>query len=314
MESEMVEVEVEFDYEAELSDELTIKAGETIKEVKKMDGGWWEGTLNGRRGVFPDNFVKVINRETPKTKPLTAPPPVNIANEEPVQLRRGQQSRVSATSSSSNKKKQCRVLFSYQPQHEDELELKMEDVVDFVAEVEDGWWKGKLRGRVGVFPSNFVEMIKNHANNEDAEQTVQDKNKRNEKLKSVERTQRPPSSKISNLIHDAESKGKKKSSMENLSLVKRESPLGGEDNSVIAKSDDLSNAPKLPPKPGTPNDSNNNCSKKPRFTLNPNLLLPRRTRNAPTGNPFSFRLFGRSRKTRRILHGLNLSHQIRREC
>ena len=60
----------------------------------------------------------------------------------------------------------------------------MEDVVDFVAEVEDGWWKGKLRGRVGVFPSNFVEMIKNHASNEDAEQTVQDKNKRNEKLKS----------------------------------------------------------------------------------------------------------------------------------
>ena len=55
----MVEVEVEFDYEAELSDELTIKAGEIIKEVKKMDGGWWEGTLNGRRGVFPDNFVKV---------------------------------------------------------------------------------------------------------------------------------------------------------------------------------------------------------------------------------------------------------------
>ena len=71
-------------------------------------------------------------------------------------------------------------------------------------------------------------------------------------LITVERTQRPPSSKISNLIHDAESKGKKKSSMENLSLVKRESPLGGEDNSVIAKSDDLSNAPKLPPKPGKP--------------------------------------------------------------
>ena len=71
-------------------------------------------------------------------------------------------------------------------------------------------------------------------------------------LITVERTQRPPSSKISNLIHDAESKGKKKSSVENLSLVKRESPLGGEDNSVIAKSDDLSNAPKLPPKPGKP--------------------------------------------------------------
>ena len=56
---DLVEVEVEFDYEAELGDELTIKTGEIIKDVKRMDGGWWEGNLNGRRGVFPDNFVKV---------------------------------------------------------------------------------------------------------------------------------------------------------------------------------------------------------------------------------------------------------------
>ena len=59
-----------------------------------------------------------------------------------------------------------------------------------MAEVEDGWWKGKLRGRVGVFPSNFVEMMKNHgsSSNEIADNneqtTVADKNKRNEKLKS----------------------------------------------------------------------------------------------------------------------------------
>ena len=41
-------------------------------------------------------------------------------------------------------KKRCRVLYSYQPKHEDELELKVDDVVDFESEVEDGWWKGKL--------------------------------------------------------------------------------------------------------------------------------------------------------------------------
>ena len=58
-----------------------------------------------------------------------------------------------------------------------------------------------------------------------------------------------PASKISSLIQEAENKAaKKKSSIENLNLMKRESPLGGEDNS--SKSDDLSNAPKLPPKPG----------------------------------------------------------------
>ena len=62
---ELVEVEVEFDYEAEsgmeseFSNELTIKTGDIVKEVKRMEGGWWEGFLNGRRGIFPNNFVKV---------------------------------------------------------------------------------------------------------------------------------------------------------------------------------------------------------------------------------------------------------------
>ena len=41
-------------------------------------------------------------------------------------------------------KKRCRVLYSYQPKHEDELELKVDDIVEFESEVEDGWWKGNL--------------------------------------------------------------------------------------------------------------------------------------------------------------------------
>jgi len=274
MESDnLVEVEVEFDYEAELSDELSLKTGEIIENVKRMDGGWWEGTLNGKRGVFPDNFVKILSRDnSSKVKSLksstgpqssTTPSVEDLEDTSGVQLRRGQGSRVSAN----NKKKQCRVLFSYQPKHEDELKLELDDVLDFVAEVEDGWWKGKLRGRVGVFPSNFVEMIKASAPANDDEQTVADKNKRNEKLK-VEKNPRP-ASKISSLIQEAENKAaKKKSSIENLNLMKRESPLGGEDNSP--KPDDLSNAPKLPPKPGSrqgpipiqdKSDTNNNQTK-----------------------------------------------------
>ena len=55
----LVDVEVEFDYDAELSDELTIRTGDVVKDVKRMSGGWWEGTLDGKRGLFPDNFVKV---------------------------------------------------------------------------------------------------------------------------------------------------------------------------------------------------------------------------------------------------------------
>ena len=42
----------------------------------------------------------------------------------------------------------CAVRFAYAPQHEDELLLAEGDVVEVLEEVEEGWWKGRLRGEV----------------------------------------------------------------------------------------------------------------------------------------------------------------------
>ena len=50
---------MEFKYEAEQPDELSINVGDIIKNVVMSEGGWWEGELNGKKGMFPDNFVKV---------------------------------------------------------------------------------------------------------------------------------------------------------------------------------------------------------------------------------------------------------------
>lgn len=54
-------------------------------------------------------------------------------------------------------------MFSYSPSHEDELELLVGDEIQFLGEVEEGWWRGKLSGKVGVFPSNFVILEENLA-------------------------------------------------------------------------------------------------------------------------------------------------------
>lgn len=54
-----MEAVVEFDYVAKESDELTLRKGDVITNILIQSGGWWEGTLNGKRGMFPDNFVKV---------------------------------------------------------------------------------------------------------------------------------------------------------------------------------------------------------------------------------------------------------------
>ncbi|XP_061463504.1 CD2-associated protein isoform X1 [Rhineura floridana] len=58
-----------------------------------------------------------------------------------------------------SKKQQCKVLFEYIPQNEDELELKLGDVIDINEEVEEGWWSGTLNGKLGLFPSNFVKEL-----------------------------------------------------------------------------------------------------------------------------------------------------------
>ena len=59
----IVEAVVEFDYVAQEHDELTLRKGDVITSIKTQPGGWWEGTLNGKRGMFPDNFVKVIRND-----------------------------------------------------------------------------------------------------------------------------------------------------------------------------------------------------------------------------------------------------------
>lgn len=51
--------------------------------------------------------------------------------------------------------------FPYAPQNEDELELKVGDIITIHSmELPDkGWWKGELRGKIGVFPDNFVKLM-----------------------------------------------------------------------------------------------------------------------------------------------------------
>ncbi|XP_075631622.1 SH3 domain-containing kinase-binding protein 1 isoform X1 [Balearica regulorum gibbericeps] len=156
----MMEAIVECDYKAQHDDELTITVGDIITNIKKDDGGWWEGQLKGRRGLFPDNFVREIKKDMKKENTANKPPekPINeVSNGSPLLL--------SETIIRTNKKgernrrRRCQVAFSYMPQNEDELELKVGDIIEVVGEVEEGWWEGILNGKTGMFPSNFIKEL-----------------------------------------------------------------------------------------------------------------------------------------------------------
>uniref|UniRef100_A0A8C5Z495 SH3 domain-containing kinase-binding protein 1 n=3 Tax=Marmota TaxID=9992 RepID=A0A8C5Z495_MARMA len=150
---------VEFDYQAQHDDELTISVGEVITNIRKEDGGWWEGQINGRRGLFPDNFVREIKKDM-KKDPLS-----NKAPEKPMHdVSSGNSLLSSETILRTNKRgerrrRRCQVAFSYLPQNDDELELKVGDIIEVVGEVEEGWWEGVLNGKTGMFPSNFIKEL-----------------------------------------------------------------------------------------------------------------------------------------------------------
>ena len=53
-----------FNYEAEQDGELSLEVGDVIKNIVDTDVGWCEGELNGKRGMFPDDFVEEIVAES----------------------------------------------------------------------------------------------------------------------------------------------------------------------------------------------------------------------------------------------------------
>ena len=56
----------------------------------------------------------------------------------------------------------CEVTFPYKSINDDELDLLPGQIITIISKnLEDpGWWKGRLNGKVGVFPDNFVKIIK----------------------------------------------------------------------------------------------------------------------------------------------------------
>ncbi|CAH1241776.1 HMCN1 [Branchiostoma lanceolatum] len=56
-------------------------------------------------------------------------------------------------------KKFARVLYNYAPQDSDELKLEANDVIEVIKGENGGWWFGYLKGKVGLFPSNYVELV-----------------------------------------------------------------------------------------------------------------------------------------------------------
>jgi len=54
-----------YDFRGETEMDLSFQQGDLIKILDKPFPEWWEGEVNGRRGLFPVNFVEVMEEKKP---------------------------------------------------------------------------------------------------------------------------------------------------------------------------------------------------------------------------------------------------------
>jgi len=130
-----------FTFSASSPHELTVQEGETVTIVDPDDGTGWVEVKNktGASGLVPASYLKYIATTNGPKKRGPAPPPP---------LRSGG--------------KKVRVLFEYEAQTVDELDLAEGETFELVdgGDKDAGWWEGTKGGKKGLFPANYVELVK----------------------------------------------------------------------------------------------------------------------------------------------------------
>ncbi|KAL9988179.1 hypothetical protein ACROYT_G002589 [Oculina patagonica] len=53
----------------------------------------------------------------------------------------------------------CKTIYPYDATDVDELSFQPDEIIEIIKEDPSGWWTGKLHGREGLFPSNYIEKI-----------------------------------------------------------------------------------------------------------------------------------------------------------
>ena len=64
-----------YDFNAEGPGELSIRTGDVITLVEKIDADWIKGRLRGQEGIFPSGFVEIKVDLPPKSKTTSSAPP-----------------------------------------------------------------------------------------------------------------------------------------------------------------------------------------------------------------------------------------------
>ncbi|XP_060147658.1 sorbin and SH3 domain-containing protein 2 isoform X23 [Globicephala melas] len=163
---EIGEAVAKYNFSADTNVELSLRKGERIILLKRVDQNWYEGKIPGtnRQGIFPVSYVEVIKKNTTKGAEDYPDPPIphSYSSDRIHSLSSNKPQRPVFTHENiQGGGEPFQALYNYTPRNEDELELRESDVIDVMEKCDDGWFVGTSRRTkfFGTFPGNYVKRL-----------------------------------------------------------------------------------------------------------------------------------------------------------
>ncbi|KAM5279278.1 sorbin and SH3 domain-containing protein 2 isoform 8-T9 [Hipposideros larvatus] len=163
---EIGEAIAKYNFNADTNVELSLRKGDRVILLKRVDQNWYEGKIPGtnRQGIFPVSYVEVVKRNTTKgTEDYPDPPiPHSYSSDRIHSLSSNKPQRPVFTHENiQGGGEPFQALYNYTPRNEDELELRESDVIDVMEKCDDGWFVGTSRRTkfFGTFPGNYVKRL-----------------------------------------------------------------------------------------------------------------------------------------------------------
>nr|KAF6375399.1 sorbin and SH3 domain containing 2 [Pipistrellus kuhlii] len=163
---EIGEAIAKYNFNADTNVELSLRKGDRVILLKRVDQNWYEGKIPGtsRQGIFPVSYVEVVKRNTAKGAEDYPDPPIphSYSSDRIHSLSSNKPQRPVYTHENiQGGGEPFQALYNYTPRNEDELELRESDVIDVMEKCDDGWFVGTSRRTkfFGTFPGNYVKRL-----------------------------------------------------------------------------------------------------------------------------------------------------------
>ncbi|XP_051823644.1 sorbin and SH3 domain-containing protein 2 isoform X8 [Antechinus flavipes] len=163
---EIGEAIAKYNFNADTNVELSLRKGDRVILLKRVDQNWYEGKIPGtnRQGIFPVSYVEVIKKNVTKGANDYPDPPIphSYSSDRIHSLSSNKPQRPGFTHENiQSGGEPFQALYNYTPRNEDELELRESDVIDVMEKCDDGWFVGTSRRTkfFGTFPGNYVKRL-----------------------------------------------------------------------------------------------------------------------------------------------------------